>query len=184
MTTWDIIALITGVLGVILTIKQNIWCWPIATISVIISGITFFEARLYGDVTMQFVYLIAGIYGWYYWQEKSNETFKITNMPSKYWLYVCLSVLIQSILFYFILKHYKGDQIIIDAILTASSFTCTYMMTKKWLQNWLFWIIIDLAYVFLYVIKDLTTYAILNVFFAVMAIYGYFLWKKQLTSQS
>ncbi len=183
MTIWDIIALITGIVGVYLTIKQNSWCWPIATISVIISGVTFFNARLFGDFAMQLFYCAAGIYGWFYWKKNNTKTFIVTKMPNSYWLYVLIGVLCQTSILYFILTYFKGDQIIFDAILTACSFTCTFLMTKKWLQNWLFWIVIDLAYVFLYLLKDLPTYAVLNLIFAIVAAYGYFTWKNQLKPQ-
>ena len=54
------------------------------------------------------------------------------------------------------------------------------MMAKKWIENWLLWILIDLAYVYLYLVKQLPTYAILYLFFSVMAFYGFYLWRKKL----
>jgi nicotinamide mononucleotide transporter len=53
-------------------------------------------------------------------------------------------------------------------------------MTKKWVENWLLWIIIDLTYVYLYIIKQLPTYALLYVFFSLMACYGFYTWRKKL----
>ena len=78
-----------------------------------------------------------------------------------------------------LLKYFKGDQVIFDAILTACSISATYMMTKKWIENWLCWVLIDFAYIVLYGIKDLWLYAILYFVFTLMAAYGFYTWKKQ-----
>ena len=183
MVIWDFIALVTGIGGVILTIRESIWCWPIALISVIISGITFFNERLFGDFCLQVFYLISGLYGWYYWNKNKSEVFVIHKMPGKLILPLIMCTIIQAFIYYFLLKYFKSDQFLFDAILTACSFTGTFMMAKKWLENWLIWIFVDIAYVFLYLIKDLSSYALLYVFFAVMAGYGFNKWKKQLVIQ-
>lgn len=181
MNIWDVVALITGILGVILTILESIWCWPIAIISVVISGITFYNERLFGDVGLQFFYLVSGIYGWVYWHKKNNFDFKIKTIPKQVAIYLIIATLIQSIIYYYLLNYFKSDKVLFDSILTACSFTCTFMMARKWIENWILWIIIDIGYAVLYLIKDLPTYAILYIFFSIMATYGYFSWKKQLT---
>lgn len=184
MSIWDWIALLTGIGGVLLTIFETIWCWPIALISVVISAFTFYDQRLFGDFCLQLFYFISGVYGWLYWNKQKNIEFKITKMPIKWILPVVLSIIIQSIIYYFLLGYFKSDQILFDSILTACSFTGTFMMTKKWLENWLLWVIIDAAYVILYVIKDMPTYAILYGFFSIMALYGFYNWKNKLKMTS
>ncbi len=180
MSVWDLIALLTGIAGVILTIHQNIWCWSMALISVVISTAAFYESHLYGDMSLNVFYFFSGLYGWYYWNAKKNGIFIVSRLPVKYLPLVIFAVLIQSIIYYFILRFFKSDQVIFDSILTACSFTCTYLMTKKWLENWLFWVLIDGAYVVLYIIKEMPTYAILYSFFTLMAAYGFYSWKKQM----
>ena len=180
MTFWDLIALITGIFGVILTILESIWCWPVALVSVIISGVTFYNQRLFGDFSLQIFYLISGLYGWFYWNKKKLDSFKISKMPEKWFLPIILSFILQSILYYYLLGYFKSDQVLFDAILTSCSFTCTFMMARKWIENWIFWVVIDAAYIFLYLIKDLPSYAMLYGFFSLMAYYGFYSWKKQL----
>jgi len=183
MAFLDWIALLTGIAGVLLTIFQSIWCWPMALISVVISGTAFYNQRLFGDFGLQIFYFISGIYGWLYWNKKKGKVFTVTKMPSKYYAPAILSIIIQTIVYYYLLHYFKSDQILFDAILTSCSFTCTFMMAKKWVENWMLWIIIDAAYVFLYVIKDLPAYALLYGFFSLMAYYGFYSWKKQLTKE-
>ncbi|MBK6521775.1 MAG: nicotinamide mononucleotide transporter [Sphingobacteriaceae bacterium] len=131
MSVLATIALISGVLGVLFTIMQRIWCWPLALISVVASFLEFYEQRLYGDMALQGFYFIAGIYGWYYWKRNENKEFNVMHTPRTMRLFMFLATLIQSILYYFLLKKLKGDQIEFDAILTACSITATFMMTKN-----------------------------------------------------
>lgn len=178
MTLLGIIALISGVAGVLLTIKQNIWCWPMALISVVTSCIEFYQSRLFGDMALQVFYFVSGVYGWIYWKRKKNESFKIVHVPLKLIWPLLAFTLVQFGIYYYLLSVFKGDKVVLDALLTACSITATYMMTKKWLENWLFWVIIDFVYIGLYFSKDLYLYALLYFVFTVMALAGYLNWKK------
>ncbi len=177
------LALITGVLGVLLTVFESIWCWPMALISVVISIITFYQNRLYGDMSLNVFYFFSGIYGWYYWSAHKGKSFHVSSLPMTYLPLILASIAIQSVVYYYVLTYFRSDQVLFDSILTACSFTCTYLMTRKWVENWLLWVMIDAAYVFLYIIKEMPTYALLYSFFTLMAAYGFYAWKKQLHRQ-
>ena len=179
MSLLGAIALVFGVLGVILTIFQKIWCWPAALISVIVSLFVFYEQRLFGDMALQLFYFISGLYGWWYWEKNSNAKFNVTHVPKNTWLVLFIATLLQFIIYFLLLSKFKGDQIIFDSILTATSITATYMMTKKWIENWICWVLIDFAYVFLYGIKNMWEFAILYFVFTLMAAYGFYLWRKK-----
>lgn len=179
MSFLGIIALVFGVAGVLLTIKQSIWCWPAALISVVTSGYEFYESRLFGDMALQVFYFIAGVYGWFYWGKNKLKEFIVTPLPLKLIAPLLVITIVQTIVYYFLLRYFKGDQVVFDAILTACSITATYMMTKKWVENWLCWVLIDFAYIALYGIKALWLYAILYFVFTLMAAYGFYSWKKK-----
>ena len=178
MSLLDSIALIFGILGVLLTIKQSIWCWPAALISVVASFAEFLNQRLYGDMLLQIFYFFLGIYGWYFWKKNNKVTFtvKVINPKIIPWLLIVTTVL--SIILYFSLNYFKSDKVILDSILTAFSLTATYMMTKKWIENWLAWIVIDFAYIILYCSKSMWLFAVLYFVFTLMAVYGFYKWKK------
>ena len=94
MAIWDWIALITGILGVLLTIRQNIWCWPMALIAVVISIVAFYKARLFGDMFLNVFYFFSGVYGWYYWHQKKEEEFNVTHVPRKQiWILVVMTII-------------------------------------------------------------------------------------------
>jgi nicotinamide mononucleotide transporter len=186
MSVLAIIALISGILGVLFTIMQRIWCWPMALISVVTSSIEFYNEHLFGDMALQVFYFIAGVYGWWYWNENqgsanspSKKEFNVTTTPLKMWFIMIIATLVQGIIYYFLLKRFKGDQVMFDAILTACSITATYMMTKKWLENWVCWIAIDGAYVVLYLIKQMPLFALLYFVFTAMSVYGFYKWRIQ-----
>jgi len=178
MSALAVIAFVTGVLGVWLTIKQNILCWPMALISVISSMLEFYNERLYGDMSLQVVYFFAGVYGWVYWEKNARSDFKVRYTPVKVTPYLVALTLVQAVIYFYLLKIFRGDQPFFDAALTAASLTATYMMIKKWVENWFAWVIIDAAYVFLYGIKDMWVFAALYFFFAIIAFTGWIRWRK------
>jgi nicotinamide mononucleotide transporter len=178
MSVLGIIALLSGTLGVWLTIKQNIYCWPVSLVAVLASIIEFYEQRLYGDMSLQGVYLFLGIYGWVYWNKKKSAPFEVKATPLKAVPWLLLATLGQGLLYYALLLYFKGDRPVLDAALTAASLTATYMMTKKWVENWLTWVFIDAAYVLLYGLKHMWLFAVLYLLFTVIAFYGWLKWRK------
>src|SRR5688572_9147809 len=96
MSVFGIIAFVSGVLGVWLTIKQNILCWPAALISVVTSSIDFFNARLFGDMSLQVFYFFAGLYGWFYWKEHAKQTFTVTRVPLNALMWLVIITVIQT----------------------------------------------------------------------------------------
>jgi nicotinamide mononucleotide transporter len=178
MSVLSVIAFLTGVLGVWLTIKQNILCWPMALVSVLTSMIEFYYQRLYGDMALQVVYLVAGIYGWAYWARNSKIEFKVSITPRRHILLLIAATVIMTVMFTYLLRKSGGDKPVFDAILTAASLTATYMMIKKWVENWFAWVVIDLSYVFLYGIKQMWVFAVLYFFFAAIALAGWIKWRR------
>lgn len=178
MSLISLIALFSGILGVWLTIRQNIWCWPMALISVVTSGIDFYYNRLFGDMALQVIYFLQGLYGWLVWHVKKNEAFEAVHMPIKHWLLAASAIIILWPILYYILLVVKGNRALLDALLTAASLVTTYLMTKKWIENWLLWVLIDATYIILYVVSGLWSYALLYLVFTGMAAYGWIQWKE------
>lgn len=174
----DWLAFVFGVLGVIFTVKQSIWCWPLAIVSIVFSGYAFYSTKLFGDFFLQLIYLIQSFYGWIFWYKRKNGVFEIKIVDTKKIIFFICSVIILFAFIYPILVYLKSDKIIFDSILTAASLACTYLMINKYLQNWLIWVAIDIAYVALYGIKQMWLFAVLYLIFAALAVMGYFEWRK------
>ena len=183
MTLAGLIALITGTLGVWLTIKQNIFCWPVSLIAVLVSILEFFNERLYGDMALQVFYFFAGVYGWIFWKKNSGKTFIVTHAGLNTILILIVLTIAQVFVYYNLLRYFRGDRPFFDAILTAGSLSATYMMTRKWIENWMAWVLIDGAYVALFALKSMWLFALLYLFFTVMAFYGWMSWRKTASSK-
>jgi nicotinamide mononucleotide transporter len=184
MTFLSLISLVFGTIGVWLTVRQTIWCWPFALIATVSSCIDFFNARLFGDMSLQLFYFVSGVYGWVFWKSQEKTVFSVTHIPTTQILFLIVATLLQWLIYFFILSHFRGDSVLVDAGLTAASVTATYMMTRKWLQNWWCWIVIDLLYTALYVHKQMYLYAVLYLIFTAMAVYGAISWKRLLKQES
>lgn len=184
MSLLSVIAFITGTLGVWLTIRQTIWCWPVSLVSVVTLTAEFYFERLYGDMALQVFYFFAGLYGWIFWKRNSGKPFRVSKMPARIWLLLCFATVFQAIVYYYIISYFRGDRAMLDAVLTAASLTATYMMTRKWIQNWICWVLIDATYIYLYVSKEMWLVGLLYFLFTALAFYGWRNWKRNFESSA
>jgi nicotinamide mononucleotide transporter len=175
------IAFIISVLGVWLTIKEKTINWPIGIIACLLYTFIFFKEILYADASLQVVYIILGIYGWYEWLHggEKNEPLKITSASGRTLLILALITLPSGLVLGKILSCYTTSNVpYLDALLTAFSLAATWLAAKKLLENWLLWVFTDLGYVILYIVKHLYLTSVLYFIFTILAIYGHFAWKK------
>lgn len=180
-TNWlEWLGTISGFACVYLAAKQNIWNWPIAIISVLAYSILFYEYKLYGDAVLQLYFLATSVYGWYYWLKRKVEHAKpIVSLTNKELLKVALAVIILTIIMGGILDRFTDSNVpYADGFCTSMSFIAQFLMTRKVLQNWILWIVVDIAYVPLYLYKDLALTTVLYIFFLVLATMGYLDWRR------
>jgi nicotinamide mononucleotide transporter len=177
----EYLALITGIIGVWLTTKENIWCWIVSIFSVSLYVLVFFYQKLYADSALQFLYIGMSFYGWYVWKNppKNKAELPITRLLLKD---VIISIVVFVTLSYSIsyyLKTFTDSPVpYLDAIFTSSSIVCTWLMAKKVLENWLIWIVIDIGYVGLFIYRELYPTSILYLVFIFLAWKGFVDWKK------
>lgn len=175
------IATVSGFLCVWLAAKQHIWNWPISMVSVICYIWIFYENKLYGDTILQFYFLGTAIYGWYYWQknEASDDKPIRSLRPIEVGIAAGTIIIVGLLFGYLLSKNTDTDVPYIDGLCTAMSLTAQFLMTRKILQNWIFWVIVDLLYIPLYFHKNLALTALLYLLFAIIAFKGYCDWKKE-----
>ncbi|MBY0245785.1 MAG: nicotinamide riboside transporter PnuC [Sphingobacteriaceae bacterium] len=174
------LGLVTTLICIFLAVKNNIWNWPVSIISIIISSYVFFESKLYGDFALQIYFLGTAFYGWYFWLKNKKESEKqIYSLKTKEWAISILSVALLSYLLGLFLDTYTDTDVpFSDGFCTALSFVAQIMLSRKIIQNWLLWIVVDLCYIPLYVYKNLNLYAILYAILVAMALMGYLNWRK------
>lgn len=136
-------------------------------------------------MSLQVYYAAMSIYGWYYWtkgNEQSTEgSLGVCSVKKTQWIFIAVFfVAVFALLSLLLTLFTDTDVAYFDSITTTASIIATWMMARKMLENWIIWVITDLASVFLYVEKNLWVTALLYLVFTIMAVIGYFEWKKTL----
>ena len=174
--------MLTGIIAVWLTVKQNILCFPIGIINVILYAYLFYSpsVRLYADGGLQIIYIILLIIGWRNWGKKRNtKEHSVFLTPGKTGIYLTALVIIFSVLLGYILQKYTNASFPwLDAALTSISLAAQWMIAKRYIENWILWIIADIVYIPLYFIKGLPLTTWLYTLFLFLAIKGYADWLK------
>lgn len=186
-TTWpEWVGVISGFICIYLAAKEKIWNWPVSIISVIAYAWVFFDARMYGDMALQFYFLFTAFYGWYYWiRRKEQQEQPLVSISMKEWAWVVLAVAVLSVLLGMFLHRFTDSDVpYADGFCTAVSFAAQIMLTRKVLQNWLLWIFVDICYVPLYIYKNLNLSAVFYAFLVIIATKGYLDWKKTYREQA
>ncbi len=149
-------------------------------LSVIAYAVLFYEGKLYGEMALQGYYLFTGIYGWYYWVKRKDERqAAVVKLTLKQIGYVVLVVLTCAGILGPFLHHYTDTDVpFIDGTLASISFVAQFLMTRKVLQNWLMWVVVDILYVPLFIYKGYALTALLYLLLAWIAWEGYRDWKK------
>jgi len=182
---WSIIesaAVFFSIIYVVLAAKQNIWCWIFAAISVILYIYICINSKLFAETILQIFYLFMAAYGYYNWNNAEKNSITQWSI-SKHLLIIFLGTIITFFIGFYFTTYTSAKMPIIDSFTTIFSIIATYMVTKKVLENWLYWIVIDLASIYLYLSRDLHLTSVLFLIYTVIAIFGYFLWIKKVRNQ-
>ena len=183
--TLEIVAVIFGFLSVWYSKQNKIWVFPTGMISTLIFVYLLFKWELLGDMMINGYYFIMSIYGWYIWTRKVDKThvnqISTTTFKEKK---ISIVIFIATLLFVFII-YQKFDKwtnwvAYIDTITTAIFFVAMWLMAKRKIENWIFWIVGDLISVPLYLYKGFTFTSFQYFGFTFIAIFGYLAWKKTL----
>ena len=184
----EVIAIIFGFLSVWYSKQNKIWVFPTGIISTLIFVYLLFKWGLLGDMMINAYYFIMSIYGWYIWTRKvddSNVTpISSTTLKEKYTATIIFFVtLVFVYLVYITFDKWNGWVAYVDALTTAIFFVGMWLMAKRKIENWLFWILGDIISVPLYFHKGYTFTSFQYLGFTFIAIFGYLAWKKNLDNQ-
>jgi nicotinamide mononucleotide transporter len=178
------VAIATSLVYVFLAAKENPWCWPFGIIS---SGIYVwynYELKLYNDVGLSVYYCLVGAYGWYAWLSGKTKKRGGAVLHRGNALTLTAAILAgaaaSALLGWLSDTYTDSEQPYFDGTLTAFSLVATWMTARKILENWIFWIVVDAAYIVLYFRSDAHATALLNLIFTIIAVYGFLKWRKKL----
>jgi len=171
------------------SIREKVWLWPWGIIASAISLLVFYQCALYADMGLQVYYLAISAYGWWYWMsgKAQEETGHVPIKEISRRLFIKLVIvglviylgLLGALLYIPAMVNIaSSDMPYLDAFTTAASITATWMLARKYLQHWIFWIVIDLVSMGMYLYKGLYFYSILFLIYTVGAIVGYREWRR------
>ena len=181
--SFELAAAVVGAISVWLSVKESVWSWPTGIVNVVMYVWVFLCARLYADMGLQVVYAGISVYGWWHWLYGGAQKTElaVSRMPVSYRLPLAAGTVAGAALVGFVL-HRATDAALpwADASLTAASLAAQWMLSRKYLENWLVWIAADVAYVGMFVFKQLWCTAALYAVFLVLAVAGWRAWRRSL----
>ena len=183
----EIIAVIFGFLSVWYSKQNKIWVFPTGMISTAIFVYLLLKWELLGDMMINGYYFIMSVYGWYIWTRKVDETHvtpisRTTAKEKKTSVIIFLATLIFVYTVYTSFDKWTSWTAYVDTVTTAIFFVGMWLMAKRKIENWVYWIIGDIISVPLYFYKGFTFTSFQYLIFTFIAIAGYLAWKKHLNN--
>ena len=181
----EIFGVLTGILYVILEVKQNRLLWPLGIITSAAYIYIFFSGKFYADMGLQIYYVLISIYGWYYWSMGVSKAAKgelpVVRINRQQLLLLFLTFALSWTGIYFVLVRFTDSTVPLgDSFTTALAIVATWMLTQKIIEQWFLWIIANVVSIGLYIYKGLYPTVILYVVYAGMSVYGYLEWKRSM----
>jgi nicotinamide mononucleotide transporter len=180
----ELLAVLFGFVYVWLAIREDARCWPVGIVNVAIYFFVFFHARLYATAVLQAVYVALSVYGWRQWLRggESGGRLAVSSTPRR-WVPGLAAAGVAASLGLGLFLKYRTDAALPfpDAATTAFSLVAQWMTTRKWLENWLVWIAVDVVYLGVYFSQGLYLSTGLYAVFLVMAALGYRQWRASMT---
>ncbi len=192
LTAWqaqsnlEVVAVVAAILYLVLAIRENIWCWFFAFISTAIYIYLFHSVSLLSESLLNVYYLIMAVYGWYQWQhgtQTDNHNRAIVSWPWQLHLkWIALTALMVPLLG-MLMQSIGASMPYLDAFTTCFAVFATILVAHKVLENWHYWLVINVVSVYLFASKGLYLTAAMFVLYVILTVIGYFNWTKHYAAQ-
>ena len=179
----DILTTVLGLIYIWLEYRVSIALWIIGIIMPALDTWLYWSHGLYGDAGMAVYYTLAAVYGYYVWRFKKTRKLKqslpIIHLPRRQYLPLLLFFLLAWGAIYYVLVNWTNSTVpLLDSFTNALSFVGMWALARKYLEQWLFWIAVDVVCCYLYIQKGIPFKAALYGLYVVIAIAGYYKWKQ------
>ncbi len=179
--------MLAGLGYVVLAIRESVWCWPSGIISAVAYVVVFQNARLPGQAALQGILAVVCVYGWWSWRRGSDAALSlVVSRAGPAALAVVAAATAATALGVGLLLRHSTESVLPfwDGGILAASLSAQGMAARKWLENWLVWIGVNVVSIGLYVSQGLVPTTGLYVVYLVMAIVGYRAWKRSLAERA
>lgn len=173
--------IVLGLINIVLIVRRSVWNYPFGIVMVILTAIVVFNARLYSDALLQIFFVVVNVYGWVMWQRSVDQTGEVvvetmTAAARWYWLGGCLiAIAIWGTIMH---KFTDASYPWWDASVAMFSVAAQILMSRRKLENWVLWIVVNIISIGLYSAKGLIPFAILYIVFLVLAGWGLVGWNR------
>lgn len=185
------IAVACAMAYLLLAIRQNIWCWFFAGISTAIFVYLFFGARLYMESALNVFYFVMAIYGWYVWRyaghkvephvDNKADELGVTVWPMRtHTTAIATILLVSGISGYCLDSFTDAEYPYVDSLTSWGAIWATFLVARKVLENWWYWLLIDAASVFIYWSRGLELSALLFIVYLLMIPFGFISWRRSM----
>jgi nicotinamide mononucleotide transporter len=183
MSWGDIAGFVTGIVCVWLAARANIWNFHFGIVNGAILGLVFMQQRLFADASLQVVFIVLNARGLQAWRagEQQSESAPVFHTTRRELMRMLLSVALMVPLLWWVLGLMKGSAPLIDATVTSLSIVAQWLLNRRVLENWIWWIVVDLISIPLYVSRGLPLIAALYVVFLLICCQGYVRWRRLVT---
>ena len=186
LSSWEACAVVLAIAYLLLAVRENILCWYCALFSTAIFTGLFWDVSLLMDSALNVYYMAMAIYGWYQWTHggSNGHGVHIGKLSGSQNILIISSILMITLVSGYLLDHNTSAAWpYVDSFTTWASVATTIMVTKKILENWLYWLVIDTISIPLYIDRGLYLTATLFVAYIVIVIFGYLSWRQRLLAQ-
>lgn len=186
MIALEVIAVVTAIAYLVLAVRQNIWCWFCAAISTAIYVYLFVVAKLYMESVLNIFYFAMAIYGWYAWSSGrvGESELPVTTWPFRVHVQVLIAIAVISSINGYLLDNYTDAEFpYVDSLTTWSAIWATFLVARKVFENWWYWLVIDVASVYIYWSRELELTSLLFVIYVVIIPFGMVSWRGSLREQ-
>lgn len=183
MSWAEVLGFATGLLCVWLVGRRHILNFPVGIANCALLFLLFFEARLFADAGLQVVFILLGLQGWWLWSRGIREDgLAVSQLDSMGWTVVLGAGVFLTGSLYLLLTWAKGSVPLADALITSLSLSAQWLLNRRKLESWYFWIVVDLISIPLYAYKQLYLIALLYGVFLVLCVLGLRAWRREMSS--
>ncbi len=176
----ELAGFITTGVGIWLTARRNLLCWPITLVADVVYLVVFYQARLLSDSLLQLFFVAFTLYGWWHWWRGVREEGEVRVAPlgNQSMLLALAAGAVGTVILGFPARHLHAALPFLDAALTSYSLVGSWWQARKHIANWWLWIVVDTVYVGEYIYKDLWLTAILYAGLVMLAVVGLRDWRR------
>jgi nicotinamide mononucleotide transporter len=181
---FEIVGVLTGILSVWLTTRQKIWCWPVGILSVSAFIVVFFRAKLYAAMGLQVVYVGLLAYGWHAWLHggEGQVALRVSRVPRRLAFGLAVAAAAATGIAGYWLRARTDEALpYLDGFTTSFSLVAQWMQARKYLENWLLWVVVDVVYVGMSLSQGLMLTAGLYAVYIGLALLGFRDWRRSMT---